>query len=143
MRIFQGTDTRQLDGHTRRPAEAEAWYYEPDDYAGDVLWSPPYPSRAAAEAAAAASLTEEEETVMPRVLLYEAGATQPHEERYPTRQAAQQRARQWVTRTDDGRGFYRRERSHRRGRGSAPVDRTRYWTAAGEREALVFDALHG
>ena len=52
MRIFQGTDTRQIDGHTGRPAVPEAWYWEPDDYEGDTLWSEPYPTREAAEAAA-------------------------------------------------------------------------------------------
>jgi hypothetical protein len=59
-RIFQGKTTRQVDGHTTREADAEAWYYEPDDYEGDVLYSAPYPTRDAAEAAAQAEPDEQE-----------------------------------------------------------------------------------
>ena len=60
MRLFQGHTTRQIDGHTGQAAEASAWYYEPDDYDGDVLWSEPFASRDAAEQAAEANATQEE-----------------------------------------------------------------------------------
>ena len=52
-RFFQGASTRQVDGHTGRPADPQAWYYEPADYEGDVLYSAPYATRAEAEDAAA------------------------------------------------------------------------------------------
>lgn len=58
-RLFQGKDTRQIDGHTTQPAEPDGWYYEPSDYEGDTLWSPPYPTREAAEAAAEAQIEDE------------------------------------------------------------------------------------
>lgn len=54
MRVFQGQTTKQLDGHTGQAAQADAWYYEPDDYTGDVLWSEPFATREAAEQAAEA-----------------------------------------------------------------------------------------
>jgi hypothetical protein len=51
-RIFQGSSTRQVDGHTSKPAQTSGWYWEPEDYEGDVLWSEAYPTREeAAEAA--------------------------------------------------------------------------------------------
>jgi hypothetical protein len=51
-RVFQGRDTRQIDGHTGKAADAEAWYYEPSDYEGDVLYSVAYASEEAAYEAA-------------------------------------------------------------------------------------------
>jgi hypothetical protein len=57
-RVFQGKDTRQLDGHTIRPAEAEAWYWEPGDYDGDILWSEAFATREAADEAARASIAD-------------------------------------------------------------------------------------
>lgn len=50
--IFQGTETRQIDGHTMRPAAAEAWYWEPGDYEGDTLWSEAFATREEADEAA-------------------------------------------------------------------------------------------
>lgn len=38
---FEGKDTRQLDAYGK-PADPEAWYYEPCGYEGDVLWSEPF-----------------------------------------------------------------------------------------------------
>ena len=40
--IFQGKETAQLDGHTGNPASENAWYWEPADYEGDVLYSHRY-----------------------------------------------------------------------------------------------------
>src|SRR3970282_1537053 len=37
--IFQGKETHQIDGETGRRAPPDAWYFEPDDYDGDVLYS--------------------------------------------------------------------------------------------------------
>ena len=51
-RFFRGSDTDQVCGITGEKAEPESWYYEPADYEGDVLWSFPYPSEAAARFAA-------------------------------------------------------------------------------------------
>ena len=51
-RLFQGWETRQIDGHTGKPAMPTAWYFEPADYEGDVLYSADYADRAAAEEAA-------------------------------------------------------------------------------------------
>lgn len=48
-RIFQGNETRQINGVTGQPANQAAWYCEPEDYAGDVLWSPPLATKAAAQ----------------------------------------------------------------------------------------------
>lgn len=59
-RIFQGKDTKQIDGHTTRPAQAEGWYYEPSDYESDVLYSSPYMSKEDAETAAAMEFDETE-----------------------------------------------------------------------------------
>ena len=59
-RIFQGHTTRQIDGHTGQAAQADAWYYEPEDYEGDVLWSEPFASREEAEQAAEAVASQEE-----------------------------------------------------------------------------------
>jgi hypothetical protein len=39
VRIFRGSETSQVDGHTGKPAEAALFYYEPADYEGDVLHS--------------------------------------------------------------------------------------------------------
>jgi hypothetical protein len=50
IRIFQGNQTRQINGCTGKPAQATAWYWEPEDYAGDCLWSDPYPTAADAQA---------------------------------------------------------------------------------------------
>lgn len=61
-RLFQGKDTRQIDGHTTRPAEAEAWYWEPSDYEGDTLWSEAFATRDAADAAAQAGMTDLDDT---------------------------------------------------------------------------------
>jgi beta-carotene hydroxylase len=51
-RVFQGKDTRQVDGHTGKAALKDSWYYEPSDYEGDVLYSVAYASREAAYEAA-------------------------------------------------------------------------------------------
>jgi hypothetical protein len=52
IRFFLGADTKQVDAVTLRPAEPEYWYYEPEDYDGDVLWSDGYrPYDAACDAA--------------------------------------------------------------------------------------------
>ena len=40
-RIFKGSETKQVDGTTRKPANPKAWYFEPVDYEGDTLWSRP------------------------------------------------------------------------------------------------------
>jgi len=48
-RIFQGQDTQQVDAHTRKPAQAEAWYVEPPDYDSNVLYSAPFVTREEAE----------------------------------------------------------------------------------------------
>jgi hypothetical protein len=60
-RFFQGHDTQQVDAHTRKPAQAEAWYAEPDEYDGEVLYSDPFVTRAEAEAWAATKAEEEAE----------------------------------------------------------------------------------
>jgi hypothetical protein len=44
-RIFQGRDTQQVDAHTRKPAQAEAWYAEPPEYDSNVLYSAPFVTR--------------------------------------------------------------------------------------------------
>lgn len=41
-RIFPGSETRQLQGHTHEPAVEQGWYWQPRDYQGDVLYSNPY-----------------------------------------------------------------------------------------------------
>ena len=56
--IFQGKETTQVAGHLARPAQPEAWYYEPADYAGDLLWSLPYRIRDEAEHAAQEEATD-------------------------------------------------------------------------------------
>ena len=48
-RVFQGQDTQQVDAHTRKPAQAEAWYAEPPDYDSNVLYSAPFVTREEAE----------------------------------------------------------------------------------------------
>ena len=50
--VFQGKYTRQIDGHTGHLAQDDGWYFEPDDYEGDVLWSAAYLTQADAEQAA-------------------------------------------------------------------------------------------
>ena len=53
-RFFQGHDTWRVDAHTRKPAQAEAWYVEPREYDSQVLYSEPFVTRDEAEAWAAA-----------------------------------------------------------------------------------------
>jgi hypothetical protein len=48
-RFYQGRDTQRVDAHTRKPAQAEAWYVEPADYEGIVLYSEPFVTRDEAE----------------------------------------------------------------------------------------------
>lgn len=49
-RFYQGRDTQRVNAHTRKPAQAEAWYAEPGDYEGIVLYSEPFLTRDEAEA---------------------------------------------------------------------------------------------
>ena len=49
-RIYQGQDTQRVDAHTRKPAQADAWYAEPADYESLVLYSEPFVTREEAEA---------------------------------------------------------------------------------------------
>lgn len=42
VRIFRGSETSQVCGHTGKPAEAPLFYYEPSDSESDVLWSKGY-----------------------------------------------------------------------------------------------------
>jgi len=49
-RFFQGHDTWRVDAHTRKPAQAEAWYAEPRPYDSGVLYSEPFVTRDEAEA---------------------------------------------------------------------------------------------
>jgi hypothetical protein len=49
-RFFQGHDTWRVDAHTRKPAQAEAWYVEPHEYDSQVLYSEPFVTRDEAEA---------------------------------------------------------------------------------------------
>ena len=49
-RFFQGHDTWRVDAHTRKPAQAEAWYAEPRAYDRQVLYSEPFLTRDEAEA---------------------------------------------------------------------------------------------
>jgi hypothetical protein len=49
-RFFQGHDTQRVDAHTRKPAQAEAWYAEPRAYDSPVLYSEPFVTRDEAEA---------------------------------------------------------------------------------------------
>jgi hypothetical protein len=49
-RFFQGHDTQRVDAHTRKPAQAEAWYAEPREYDSNVLYSEPFVTRDEAEA---------------------------------------------------------------------------------------------
>lgn len=39
VRIFRGSETKQIDGHTCKPAHNGLFYYEPANYDGDVLYS--------------------------------------------------------------------------------------------------------
>jgi hypothetical protein len=48
-RFFQGRDTRRVDAHTRKPAQPQAWYAEPQDYENPVLYSEPFVTREEAE----------------------------------------------------------------------------------------------
>lgn len=52
IRIFQGKETRQIDGVSGAPVQADGWYWEPDDYEGDVLWSEAFASAQDAQDAA-------------------------------------------------------------------------------------------
>ena len=56
-RVFLGSTSRQLDANPGCKRDDAAWYFEPVDYDGDVLWSPAYATKA--EAIAAAALTGE------------------------------------------------------------------------------------
>jgi hypothetical protein len=49
-RFFQGRETQRVDAHTRKPAQAEAWYVEPRKYDSNVLYSEPFVTREEAEA---------------------------------------------------------------------------------------------
>jgi hypothetical protein len=49
-RFFQGHETQRVDAHTRKPAQAQAWYAEPKDYDSHVLYSEPFVTREEAEA---------------------------------------------------------------------------------------------
>ena len=49
-RFFQGHETWRVDAHTRKPAQAEAWYAEPRVYDSPVLYSEPFVTRDEAEA---------------------------------------------------------------------------------------------
>jgi len=49
-RFFQGHDTQRVDAHTRKPAQADAWYAEPCEYDNKVLYSEPFVTRDQAEA---------------------------------------------------------------------------------------------
>jgi hypothetical protein len=49
-RLYQGRDTHRVDPHTRKPAQAEAWYVEPANYDSPVLYSEPFVTREEAEA---------------------------------------------------------------------------------------------
>ena len=49
-RFFQGHETHRVDAHTRKPAQAQAWYAEPADYDSPVLYSEPFVTREEAEA---------------------------------------------------------------------------------------------
>lgn len=52
FRIFQGRETKQLDGVTSKKPKPAAWYWEPTSYEGDVTFSQPCASAKAAEKAA-------------------------------------------------------------------------------------------
>lgn len=41
-RFFRGEETKQIDGITGAKAHDRAWYFEPIDYEGDVLFSSPF-----------------------------------------------------------------------------------------------------
>lgn len=43
-RVFQGKDTKQIY-YDRRPAQPNHWFYEPEDYEGDVIWGYAYLSK--------------------------------------------------------------------------------------------------
>lgn len=49
-RFYCGAETRQGDAITGKPVAPDAWFCEPKDYEGDTVYSPPFPTRAAAEA---------------------------------------------------------------------------------------------
>jgi len=48
-RFFQGRETQRVNAHTRKPAQAEAWYAEPRAYDSHVLYSEPFVTREEAE----------------------------------------------------------------------------------------------
>jgi hypothetical protein len=50
FRFFRGAETGQLP-YKGGAAIPDAWYYEPTDYEGDVLWSAPFATKAEARAA--------------------------------------------------------------------------------------------
>jgi hypothetical protein len=49
FRIFQGRETKQLDGVTEKRPKPSAWYWEPADYDGDVTFSRPESTAKAAQ----------------------------------------------------------------------------------------------
>lgn len=51
FRFFRGFDTGQLNGATGGGPDILAWYYEPIDYNGRVLWSRPFATKAEAKSA--------------------------------------------------------------------------------------------
>lgn len=57
-RLFQGRDTRQIDGVSGHPAQTDAWYWEPADYEGDTLWSEAFATREEAAQAAQAGMAD-------------------------------------------------------------------------------------
>jgi len=48
-KFFQGHETHRVDAHTRKPAQAQAWYAEPANYDSPVLYSEPFVTRDEAE----------------------------------------------------------------------------------------------
>jgi len=52
FRLFQGRDTTQVNGVSGKAADDMLWYWEPNDYEGDVLWSEGFRKREDACAAA-------------------------------------------------------------------------------------------
>lgn len=51
-RIFRGSETEQVDPWVGESADADSWFWEPEDYDGDVLYSRSYESEDEATAAA-------------------------------------------------------------------------------------------
>ncbi len=48
FRFFQGKDSKQIDLRGNE-ASPDAWYWEPTDYEGDVLWSSAFDTKQAAQ----------------------------------------------------------------------------------------------